>query len=243
MYTLKCEVCLLAGFRKHIEVASIGSAVLATSILAASIVSPKEAMILWLGGTLGGILPDVDSDKSTSLNLVFGLLSFLLLCLVLSQFSARLSTLGIWVMMIVTYVILNRIVRPVFEYFTVHRGVFHSLLSAVFFLFGITAAAHIVLGLSHFMSWMLGSFVFLGFIIHLILDELYSVDLSNVRIKRSFGSALKLFEYKDLKSSALMLLAALGLFYLTPPIESFAHVASSLETYQRIKNNFLPSYF
>lgn len=234
---------LLAGFRKHIEVASIGSAVLATSILAANIVSPKEALILWLGGTLGGILPDVDSDNSSSLNLVFGLLSFLLLCLTLSQFSARLSTLGIWIMMIAVYVVLNYIIRPVFEYFTVHRGVFHSLLSAAFFLFGITAAAHTVLGLSHFMSWMLGFFVFSGFIIHLVLDELYSVDLSNVRIKRSFGSALKLFEYKDLKSSSLMLLAVLGLFYFTPPIESFADVAGSLETYQRIKNNFLPSYF
>lgn len=233
----------MAGFRKHIEVASIGSAVLATSILAASIVSPKEALLLWLGGTLGGILPDVDSDNSSSLNLVFGLLSFLLLCLALSQFSVHLSTLGIWMMMIAVYVALNFIVRPVFEYFTVHRGVFHSLLSAVFFLFGISAAAYIVLGLSHFMSWMLGFFVFLGFIIHLVLDELYSVDLSNVRIKRSFGSALKLFEYKDIKSSFLMLLAVLGLLYLTPPIESFIDVAGSLETYLRIKNNFLPSYF
>lgn len=232
----------LAGFRKHIEVASVGSGILATSLLAADIVGPGEAVMLWLGGTLGGILPDIDSDNSSSLNLIFGLLSFLLICLILAQFSSRLSTLEIWGVMMGAYAVLNVILRPIFESFTVHRGIFHSLLSGIFFLFVVAAASHMVLQFTNFMSWMLGSFVFFGFVIHLILDELYSVDFSNARIKRSFGSAFKLFEYKDLKVSLSMFVVVIGLFFLTPPMENFNQFVSSIETYQRIKSHFFPSY-
>ena len=34
--------------------------------------------------------------------------------------------------------------------------------------------------------------VFWGYLIHLILDEIYSVDITGRKIKKSFGSALKI---------------------------------------------------
>ncbi len=36
--------------------------------------------------------------------------------------------------------------------------------------------------------------VTIGYIVHLVLDEIYSVDLKNRKIKKSFGTALKLFK-------------------------------------------------
>ncbi len=50
------------------------------------------------------------------------------------------------------------------------------------------------LGQGPITAWMAGLFVFIGFLIHLILDEIYAVDFSGARLKRSFGSALKLFD-------------------------------------------------
>ncbi|MGF1805972.1 hypothetical protein L4C31_12055, partial [Aliivibrio sifiae] len=58
-----------------------------------------------------------------------------------------------------------------------------------------------------------------GFI-HLLLDEIYSVDLANVRIKRSFGSALKLTDFSNLTLSSFFLIITAVLFWLAPPIES-----------------------
>jgi len=65
-------------------------------------------------------------------------------------------------------------------------------------------------------SWLSGLFIGFGFIVHLLLDEVYSVDLSNRRMKKSFGTALKLYSYKNLTASALMTACTLALVWITP---------------------------
>ncbi len=233
----------MAGFKKHIEVASITSGLLATTILGAQIISPTQAVILWATGTFGGILPDIDSDNSTTLNVIFSALTLIFICLILAMFAKQLSVLEIWLAIGCSYGVLNYLVRPVFEYFTVHRGIFHSILGGLFFGFGGTTIGYHLLQMNSKMSWLFGLFIFFGFITHLILDEIYSVDFMNMDLKRSFGSALKLFEYKDLKISAAMLLVVGALFYLTPKSASFVDTMSSQKTLVKIKDNFLPNRF
>ena len=41
-------------------------------------------------------------------------------------------------------------------------------------------------------AWLAGGFMLIGYLTHLILDEIYSVDVMDTRIKASFGTALKL---------------------------------------------------
>ena len=53
-------------------------------------------------------------------------------------------------------------------------------------------------------AWLTGLFVLIGFIIHLVLDEIYSVDVEGAVIKKSFGTALKLFDYHSWRASGLM---------------------------------------
>ena len=43
--------------------------------------------------------------------------------------------------------------------------------------------------------------MFVGFLTHLILDEMYSVDVYDTRIKASFGTALKFYDGKRLGES------------------------------------------
>jgi membrane-bound metal-dependent hydrolase YbcI (DUF457 family) len=78
----------------------------------------------------------------------------------------------------------------VFKRYTVHRGMWHSIPAAF------TAALIGYLACScenHLVPLFKGGAVLLGFLSHLVLDELNSfhVHRGRLRIKRSFGTALK----------------------------------------------------
>jgi hypothetical protein len=67
------------------------------------------------------------------------------------------------------------------------------------------------------MAWAHGLALVAGTIIHLLLDEMYSVDLVGSRLKRSFGTAFKLFDYREPGNSVIMLMMAAGLAPWLPP--------------------------
>ena len=69
----------------------------------------------------------------------------------------------------------------------------HSVLAAVFSAVATAIIFNRVLGKPEGVAWLAGAFMFAGFITHLTLDEIYSVDVMDTRIKSSFGTALKLF--------------------------------------------------
>jgi hypothetical protein len=79
----------------------------------------------------------------------------------------------------------------IFYRITVHRGMFHSLPAALIAA-EIVFLAHDHPGLTD--KLVLSGGVFVGFLSHLVLDEIYSVDISGVvpKLKASAGSALKL---------------------------------------------------
>ncbi|MFP3830603.1 hypothetical protein, partial [Pseudomonas sp. SIMBA_021] len=62
-------------------------------------------------------------------------------------------------------------------------------------------------------AWLTGGCILLGGFIHLLLDEIYSVDLSNVEIKRSFGSALKVAEFDNKLITLASIIAITCLIY------------------------------
>ena len=95
-----------------------------------------------------------------------------------------------------------------FNKLTVHRGMFHSIPAGFVFWFSFSLLFYYVFKFNYLVSWYFGMFVFLGFFTHLVLDEIYSVDLSGNRIKKSFGSALKLWN-KDIKSVITFYLLAI----------------------------------
>ena len=76
--------------------------------------------------------------------------------------------------------------------------------------------------------------------VHLALDELYSVDFSDNRIKRSFGTALKIFEYRNLKVSGMMAAATLALFVMVPSVNLFVDDLRSRDLGGLIAHRLLP---
>jgi hypothetical protein len=68
-------------------------------------------------------------------------------------------------------------------------------------------------------AWIAGLMVGIGYLTHLVLDELYSVDLLNSRVKRSFGTALKPFSLADPRSSLAMLAVVVALAWFAPALD------------------------
>ena len=191
-------------------------------------------------GTVGGILPDIDSDHSIPVNILFSCLATL--AAFFSVFSkidtySIVESILLWV---VVFAIVRYLVFELFKRFTVHRGVFHSLLAAVFFCFLSATLLHDVFALPSVLAWLSGCFVLFGYVIHLLLDELYSVDMMGIRLKKSFGTALKPISFTYLKASIALITATLVLYFFVPEGASFIQAVGDVKLYENLRHNLLP---
>ncbi len=181
----------MAGFRTHITVSGM-CGVIYGGVAVQPLGFSTDAAILAAGlTTVGGMLPDLDSSSGVPVREMFGLAAIVApLLLVPRLVHMDMSRETILATMLFGYVFIRYFVANIFKRFTVHRGMYHSL------------PAMLISGLCVYMAYhssdrnlrvMLGCGVMIGFLSHLILDEIYSVDFRGVRIKlkSSAGSALK----------------------------------------------------
>jgi LexA-binding, inner membrane-associated putative hydrolase len=149
--------------------------------------------------TLGGLLPDLDSDSGVPVRELFGLAAAVVPILIF----ARVQQFGLTIeqtiaVLAVVYVLIRYGLRALFNRITVHRGMFHSIPAMLI-------AGLIVFLLDHnpgsdrqsnliVRSYLAGG-VMLGFLSHLVLDEIYSINFMGfrVRLNKYAGSAVKLF--------------------------------------------------
>lgn len=183
----------MAGFRTHITV----SGVLGVGYGAAAVQPlgfPPDVAILAAGlTTVGGMLPDLDSDSGVPVRELFGLAAAIVpLVFVPRLIQMGLTREGVLAVLLFGYLLIRYWARAVFKRLTVHRGMFHSV------------PAMLISGLAVYLGYhsdsrplrlLFGCGVMAGFLSHLVLDELYSVDLRGlkVRLNKFAGSAVKLF--------------------------------------------------
>ncbi|WP_375055875.1 metal-dependent hydrolase [Zobellella sp. DQSA1] len=218
----------MADFRTHIQVASVASGLLAGAMLWAQQVTLAEGLLLWLAGTLGGILPDIDADSSRSIRIIFRLFGILGALLVLLYGQERLPLTDTLVLGALAYGIIRYPLCWVFARFTVHRGILHSLLANGVFALAVVVICYRLFGAAPTLAWETGAFVFIGAFIHLLLDELYSIDLEGRRIKKSFGTALKITEWRAPLPNLLLLSLLAGGWWLAPSAPSWILVLQRL---------------
>ena len=130
--------------------------------------------------------------------------------------------------------------KEAFFRFSYHRGVWHSLLALVFCSLVTAWVFYNLLGRHESVAWLAAVFMGVGFLTHLILDELYSVDVADTRIKASFGTALKLFDYRNLAHSSAMGLATALVFLATPPSKPFLDAVASPALWVGLNHRLLP---
>ncbi len=231
----------MADFNTHVFTAAAAASFGATVCTKLLGLPVSTALLLTVGGTIGGVLPDIDLKHSVPSKILFAVFGAIA---AIAWMFARLddfSVLELWLFAIAIFLLIRYPLWGVFHQFTVHRGALHSLIAAM--MFGVLTAVtgEHVLQLASAVSWLLAGFVVMGVIIHLALDEIFSVDFIGARIKRSFGSALKLLDTQRIAASCLILFITLVAWFWTPPITELVLLWKNNQTLW--SELLLPEYF
>lgn len=230
----------MANFNTHFNVAAISTGLASAVLLSAGHININSALWLWCLGTIGGLLPDVDADNSTSLDIVFNIFSVVAVLMVLYYITGEhfreIHFIELLAIPLAVYGIIKWLIRPIFEKITVHRGSCHSLL---FLLLCSLLTIQLTwvfnenyLTKSSIYAWLSGGFILFGGLVHLLLDEIYSVDLSNLKVKRSFGTALKIADFRNKSATLMMLTAIIALSYIAPESVSTINTLTDWSTFK-----------
>jgi LexA-binding, inner membrane-associated putative hydrolase len=202
----------MASYRGHLLFSSALG--IAYGGLAAWQLSVGRGPILLGAGltAVGGLLPDLDSDSGIPVRATFGLLGVVAPLLLLRSLLHDNAPLDETIVLVaLAYVVIRYVLSHLFKHLTVHRGMFHSLPAMVI-------AGLIVFLLDHgselTVRLFLSGGVMIGFLSHLVLDELCSVDFMGMHLKKSAGSALKLAS-KSLPATLICYGILAGLAFLT----------------------------
>ena len=182
----------MADFKTHIATSSaVGVAYGAYGVFHGV---PVEAAAV-AGGlcSLGGMLPDIDSDSGVPVREVMGFAAAVTPVLLVDRFQQLGFNYEQMVLAgAVSYLFVRFGIARLLMRYTVHRGMFHSIPALLIF----TGLAFLVCGSINLeLRYFKAGGVFLGSLSHLVLDEIWSVDWQGGRwrFKSSFGTALKLW--------------------------------------------------
>jgi hypothetical protein len=146
----------------------------------------KNISLCLLFALIGGFLPDIDSKNSISKRIIFTILALFCSSTILVHTTQDcLINYRALLKCFLIYLFIRYGFSSLLHKFTVHRGIFHSIPIMLCWSFGISIIIHPV------NQWIIALSISSGFLSHLILDELYSVNLENLKLKKSFGTALK----------------------------------------------------
>jgi len=234
----------MANFETHFKVATLASALMSGTLLATDILTANQAVFAFVFGIFGGILPDIDSSNSKPITIAFNLISMLLAIIAVFIKSdvysvAEMVIMGGAIFMVIRYGLIE-----VFRKFVTHRGMFHSVPTAILWGVIVTIIMHYFFAYDELVSWVYGLMTTFGYIVHLSLDELYSVDLYNHRVKKSFGTALKFFmidKPRDRLYTATIYLALAGLISIAPDYHFFVQSVFSDEALRNFQTVLLPT--
>ncbi len=183
----------MADFKTHITTSTILGVVYGTAAHFAFDVEIPQCVVAGALCSVAGMLPDLDSDSGIPQREMLCFVSVMVPMLMLQRFVQVGMTPELMVFAAgLMYALIRFGFGSIFRRFTKHRGMWHSIPAAMIaglltYLVGLCPE----MGIRMLKSWA----VVLGFLSHLLLDEIYSVDLNGVRVrvKRSFGTALKWF--------------------------------------------------
>ncbi len=177
----------MASFKQHIGGGIIIGFLSAICAMLGSGISVLQTGIVFILGVLGSVLPDIDCDTSTPLKFLFGYIGIVLPVVFLQSFYTNATMEMTMLFLVLGYFFIRDIVSSLFLKFTSHRGIIHSIPMAIVFgeltfllFYDSMLNVRIVFSIA----------CMIGFLTHLIMDEIWSIDLMGGHIKRSFGSAI-----------------------------------------------------
>lgn len=181
----------MAGFKTHITTSTVlGIGYGAVGYLLYQM--PVETCLL-AGGmcSVSGMIPDLDSDSGVPVRETVSLVAATTPMLMMDRFQhMHWSHERIVLVAAGIYLAVRFGVAGIFKRYTVHRGMWHSV--PAMFIAGLLA---FLVCSSENINWRLfkSCAVMLGFFSHLLLDEIWSIEIRYgiPRFKKSFGTAIK----------------------------------------------------
>jgi hypothetical protein len=181
----------MAGFKTHIATSTtLGIAYAAGAHYFFD--APPETCVL-AGGlcSVSGMLPDLDSDSGVPLRESVAFAAAAVPVMMVRRFERLGMPLETMILAgMAIYLLIRFGLAALLKKYTVHRGMFHSIPAAII------AAEIAFLVFEHESLWLryyTAGAVLLGFMSHLVLDELWSIDVWRLRMKSSSGTAVKLW--------------------------------------------------
>ena len=231
----------MADFNTHLIGAAAVSG-LAATVLVMTGQFPHQAVIgYFVLGVIGGLLPDLDSPTSIPIRIVLATLAVVAGFLVVFTFGTRYSLVELVILWLGCFLFIRYGLLDLFDRATVHRGLIHSIPAGIGFGLITILVAFQIFTASATHAWLCGTFVTLGFIVHLLLDEFYSVDLSGKKLlKSSFGTAFSLGSLNQPVGTAALYLAVIALFVLCPSPRPFTELMLDRATYRTMTQRLLP---
>ena len=159
---------------------------------------------------------------------------------VLFTYATKYSIAELWLLWLGTLVFVRYGLQYAFHKLAVHRGVWHSILAAAFSAVLTALAFYYIFGREEGVAWLAAGFMFIGYLVHLALDEIYSVDVMDVRVKSSFGTALKPFDWRHPGASAAMAAAMAVAIWFAPSTHTFVDGLSSRDLWAGLNQRMLP---
>jgi len=206
----------MADFKTHLSFGSLTGFILAVSTYISDWVQTVYmAVIIYFATIIGSFLPDTDSDSGHPVKIIFEFYAYLSAAFAIYFVHDNGMSFYFKIFLPVASFFFVKIV--LFNYFTKktkHRGIFHSI-PAFFISFFATLLLAWSTDLMLMEKFSIALAVSLGYLSHLILDEVYAVKLLNPEksnkirtpkeifnryfgVKKSFGTALDLgFNQKD----------------------------------------------
>lgn len=182
----------MADFKTHMTVSTLTGCLYA---VAGSQAGMGLTSSILAGGlcSVSGMLPDLDSDSGRPLREATTLGAAVVPMLMVERFQRlEMSHEQMVLAAALVYVTIRFFLAEIFRRYTVHRGMWHSLPAAAI----VGMFAFLIMSTDDISLRMYKTFaVVLGFLSHLILDEIWSVDFKRGKyaFKSSFGTAMKLW--------------------------------------------------
>jgi len=204
----------MASFEQHVNGAVIASGIAVIPLYSASIVDINQTLALFSLGIFGGVLPDIDSDNSKPIQISFRILSIFLPLIAILMTVNTSSIANILFMWVIYSLILHFGVFQLFLASTHHRGIFHSIPMGALIALLLVYLFHDILHFKSAFAILSGMFIFFGFLIHLLLDEIVSLNLLGKDMKKSFGSAMKLYDKNNIIGTLILYAGVGGLLFV-----------------------------
>lgn len=231
----------MANFSTHVTVAFLASASAALIGFKAGLLNTTEFLGCALAGTLGGLLPDIDLDHAVPARIGFNLVSLFMAFATVVYWVRVMSVAELAAIGALAYVIVRFGVFGLFNRLSHHRGLVHSLPYMAILALGLILLAYHGWHWSAGSSWFLGLFLWCGAILHLILDEVYSVNIFGLKVKKSFGSAFKVFERAQWGWYVLLYVLVGILLVWAPPFRVFWHNLTDPVSWLILKQSLWPT--